>query len=211
MHSLTFFCDFDGTITEVDTAEVILDKFSTEDWRREDQLLEAGKISLEECMRRQFAPVKATESQMISAIDGIRVRQGFRELVDYCDKKRIELVVVSAGLDFIIKKKLEGIDGRMKIISPVAKTTPNGVELVFPRIQRPGADFKVQFLDKAKSKGRCVYYIGDGASDFAAAAKADFVFAIRGSSLASFCKAKSLSYVEVRDFFEVLTGLKSRV
>ncbi len=211
MSLLTIFCDFDGTITEVDTSEVILDKFSSEDWRQEDQLLEAGKISLEECMRRQFAPVKATEKQMISAVDDIRVRKGFREFVDFCSEVRIGLIVVSAGLDFIIKRKLEGIDGRIMIISPVAKNIPNGVELVFPRIQGSGVDFKVQLLNSAKSKGEHVYYIGDGASDFAAAAKADFIFAIHGSSLASFCRSKGLSYAEVSDFFEVLSGLKSRL
>ncbi len=209
MAPLTIFCDFDGTITEVDTCEAILDKFSSEDWRKEDRLLEAGKITLEEALKRQLAPLRVTRSQMLSAVEDIGIRPGFREFVDYCAENKTELVVVSAGLDFVIKRKLEGINDRIQIVSPVSKLTPHGLEVTFPRLQGPGEDFKVQLLNAAKSRGRTVYYIGDGNSDFAAAAKAEFVFAIHGSDLASFCKAKGLSYTEVRDFFEVLTALKS--
>ncbi len=211
MAPLTIFCDFDGTITEVDTCEVILDKFSPEDWHEEDRLLEEGKITLEEALQRQLAPVKATENQMISAVEDIRVRPGFREFVDYSAENEIELVVVSAGLDFIIKRKLEGINDSIKIISPVSKLTPNGLTVTFPRLQGPGEDFKVQLVNVARTKGGPVYYIGDGNSDFAAAAKSDFIFAIYGSSLAAFCRAKDLSHAEVHDFFEVLEGLKSRL
>ncbi len=208
MASLTIFCDFDGTITEVDTCEIILDKFSPEDWRKEDKLFLEGKITLEECLQRQLAPVKATHDQMITAVDYIRVRPGFKNLVEYSEENKIELVIVSAGLDFIIKKKLEGINGKLRIISPESKLTPNGLTVKFPRINSEGEDFKVKLINLAKSKGQRVFYIGDGESDFAAATRAGFIFAVEGSRLAHFCKERNLAFKEFRDFTEIVSSLK---
>jgi len=204
----SIFCDFDGTITEVDTAEIIVDKFSTEDWRKEDQLLVEGKISLEECIQRQFAPVRATADEMVSAVDYIRVRRGFKELVDYTLTKKIGFTIVSAGLDFIIKRKLKGMDSRLKIVSPETKSTPNGLRVTFPQIEGYGPDFKVKLLNNAKSKGESVYYIGDGESDFAAASRADFVFAVEDSRLAHFCEEKNVGFKEFKDFREIVSSLK---
>ncbi|MHA1992486.1 MAG: hypothetical protein ACW98A_16060 [Candidatus Hodarchaeales archaeon] len=41
-------CDFDGTIVTHDTAEFILNKFTTENWQIFDELLEKGEMTLEE-------------------------------------------------------------------------------------------------------------------------------------------------------------------
>jgi 2-hydroxy-3-keto-5-methylthiopentenyl-1-phosphate phosphatase len=204
----TIFCDFDGTITEVDTAEIIVDKFSSEDWRKEDQLLVEGKISLEECIQRQFSPLRATEDEMVSAVNYIKVRGGFKELVDYTRRKKIGLVIVSAGLDFVIKRKLEGLDGRVKIISPVTERIPNGLRVTFPRIEGRGADFKAKLLNNAKAKGERVYYIGDGESDYSAALEANFIYAVEDSRLASFCRKKNLAFREFKDFAEIVSSLK---
>ncbi len=208
----TILCDFDGTITEVDTNEIILDKFSKrQDWQREDRLYEAGEITLEECMSRQFGPVNATESELVSLVDGVKVRKGFKELVDYCRVKGIEFIVVSAGIDFIIQKKLRDLGTTVKVVSPTVKITPEGVRFTFPRVQGVGPDFKTRLLNAAKEKGKPVCYIGDGASDYAAASEADLIFAIRGSSLASFCKVRGLDFKAVGDFFGVISILNDRL
>jgi 2-hydroxy-3-keto-5-methylthiopentenyl-1-phosphate phosphatase len=206
--STTIFCDFDGTITEVDTAEIIVDKFSTEDWRKEDQLFVEGKISLEECIQRQFGPLRATVDEMVSAVDYIQVRRGFKELVDFTRRATIGFVVVSAGLDFVIKKKLEGIGVGVKVISPEAKSTPNGLRVTFPKIEGHGADFKAKLLNNAKAKGERVYYIGDGESDYSAALEADFIYAVKDSRLANFCGNKNLAFKEFADFTEIVSSLK---
>ena len=208
MPPTTIFCDFDGTITEIDTAEIIVDRFSSEDWRKDDQLFVEGKISLEECIQRQFSPIRATEDEMVSAVDYIVVRRGFRELVDYTRRKKIGLVIVSAGMDFVIKRKLEGMDGGLKIISPETKSTPNGLRVTFPQIDGQGADFKAKLLNNAKAKGESVYYIGDGESDFSAALEANFVYAVKDSRLASFCRQKNLAFKEFKDFAEIVSNLK---
>ncbi len=206
----TIFCDFDGTITEVDTAEIIVDKFSTEDWRKEDRLLLEGKISLEECIQRQFAPLRATLDEMVSAVNYIKVRRGFKELVDYSRRMKIGFVIVSAGLDFVIKRKLERMDGRVKIISPVTKRIPNGLKVTFPQIEGHGADFKARLLNNAKAKGERVYYIGDGESDFSAALEANFIYAVKDSRLADFCRTKNLAFREFGDFVEIISSLKDK-
>ncbi|MHA2105675.1 MAG: hypothetical protein ACW981_19790 [Candidatus Hodarchaeales archaeon] len=51
-------CDFDGTIVTHDTAEFILNKFTTENWQIFDELLEKGEMTLEESMKKQFKLIK---------------------------------------------------------------------------------------------------------------------------------------------------------
>ena len=48
--NLVLLCDFDGTITNLDTAFFLLDKFVEEDWRTFDLQYRQGKITLEECI-----------------------------------------------------------------------------------------------------------------------------------------------------------------
>lgn len=206
----TILCDFDGTITLLDTNEVILDKYSTkESWQRDDQLFLDGKITLEECMTRQFSHVKATASELLQTVDSVGIREGFKELVNYCTSKGIELVVVSAGLDFIIRKKLADVGVNLKIISPKAKITSTGIQFEYPHFQGKGPNFKAQFVDATKKRHRPVHYIGDGESDLAAASLSDFVYAIRGSRLADFCSSKQIPFKAIRDFNEVLTTLRT--
>jgi 2-hydroxy-3-keto-5-methylthiopentenyl-1-phosphate phosphatase len=46
MEKMAVLCDFDGTTTEVDTAEFVLGMFAQGDWRAIDALFEKGDITL---------------------------------------------------------------------------------------------------------------------------------------------------------------------
>jgi 2-hydroxy-3-keto-5-methylthiopentenyl-1-phosphate phosphatase len=60
-----------------------------------------------------------------------------------------------------------------------------------------------------KDKGYSVLYIGDGMSDKGAASSADYVFVIKGSRLAEFCKTEGINHQELSDFQEVIARIKS--
>ena len=99
-------CDFDGTITLEDSSVKILEQFVEEDWEQYDSLLENGKISLHECMQIQFGMIKAEKSSIVESLNHISLREGFKEFVQFCTSQRIPLIVVSAGLDFVIETVL---------------------------------------------------------------------------------------------------------
>ena len=103
--------DFDGTVTLNDTFENVLEKFAQGDWRAVDDQYVKGEITLEECLRRQGAMVRTSKSKILDELNEFtKFRPGFDNLIDYCKTNRYPLVLVSAGLDFVIKHFLEELE-----------------------------------------------------------------------------------------------------
>jgi 2-hydroxy-3-keto-5-methylthiopentenyl-1-phosphate phosphatase len=206
-------CDFDGTIAKIDTAEFALQKFANGDWKIYDDQLDEGRITLKQCMEREFALVGASKSEISSEVDkAATLRPGFSKLVDYCDGRRIPLVVVSAGLDFVVRRIIRGNgwEGRLKIRVPRTRFTSNGIKFQFPRLRFSSSQsFKDDTVAYYHGRGSRVAYIGDGSPDFAAARAADLTFTIRGSKLSSLCEKEKVPHLDIRDFAEVVKVLES--
>lgn len=204
-------CDFDETIVTVDTAEFALERFADPSWRGIQEQFEAGKITFEESLRSEFAMIKAHEQQILEELDKVVVfRPNFDKLVESCKKKRLQLIIVSGGLEFCIHHFLGRTDWLkfMEIYAPKAKYTPNGYELTFPKLFGTGAiNFKDDLVRHHKKQGDRVFYIGDGIADFPAAREADFPFAIKGSRLAEACRNGNVTHEEICDFQEVVDAI----
>ena len=78
-------CDFDGTITTIDTTELTLRKFAAGQWEVFAVLLKEGKITLEECMIHQLKLIKAPKEDIVRMLDvAIGLRPGIVEFIEYC-------------------------------------------------------------------------------------------------------------------------------
>jgi 2,3-diketo-5-methylthio-1-phosphopentane phosphatase len=207
---LVVLCDFDGTITMVDTAELVLAKFAEGDWRVIDRQFELGEITLEECLRREFRLVHVSEKQILEALEGaVPFRPHFDKLVQHCSDNSVPLIIVSAGLDFVIDHFLRLNGWHKSVATYMAKThiTENGIEFAFPPLfDKASANFKQDLVRRYKSQGDKVICIGDGSGDFDAAKEADCVFAIRGSKLARLCQKYEIPFKTITDF-EVVVGI----
>jgi len=207
---LTFvvLCDFDGTIVDIDTCIHLLEKFAGEDWRIYDEQFEKGEITLEECLQNQFSTVVVPETQILDEIQLVtNVRIDFAELVGYCKANGVPLVIVSAGLDFVIEHflELEGWDGFIKVYSPKAKCTADGIKLTFPQLfHNTSINFKDDLVEHYKEQGKKVVYVGDGTADYDAARKADLPFAIKDSKLARILKKNRIPHTEINEFQKVV-------
>ncbi len=205
------FCDFDGTIVTIDTCEYLLDKFVKEEWRNFDTYYERGEITFEECIQKQFSKLKVSEELMLKELDKVTsFRLHFMDLVKHCDKKGISFIVVSAGLDFIIRHFLDTIawDTPVKIYSAKSRFTDKGIKLAFPELFNcTSLDFKEDLVNHYKKQGFRTFYLGDGLSDFNAVRSADFSFVIMDSKLAKLCKREKLPHLEINDFQEVINAL----
>ena len=199
-------CDFDGTITTTDTCVHVLSHFADGDWREYDDKLLGEEIELEECMRLQFKMVKAERREILRHLQEIvSIREGFKDFVDDCLRKKFSFTVISAGLDFVIRHflNIQGLSG-VKVISGKTSIRDNGIEFEFPRKRfDDSVDFKVDFVRYQQSIGFKVVYIGDGLSDFQAVREADIVFVVKGSRLADMCRELNLSFVEFNSFKEI--------
>jgi 2,3-diketo-5-methylthio-1-phosphopentane phosphatase len=200
--------DFDGTITRIDTAEHVLTRFARGDWRVFEKQYERGKITLEECLKKQFSLVTASQEEILDELDRVvTFRPNFEGLVRYCRKNRIPTVIVSAGLDFVINHflRLNNWEGLVKTYMAKTKFRASGIDFDFPELFDPtSANFKQDLVRHYKTEGKKVVYIGDGSADYAAAGDADYLFAIKDSRLAALCKEHGMYCKTITDFKRVV-------
>ncbi|UCG37498.1 MAG: HAD-IB family phosphatase [Candidatus Bathyarchaeota archaeon] len=205
-------CDFDGTAVNIDTCQFILDRFAGSGWRTFDQQYERGEISLEKNMRLQFSTVKAPWKQVLNQLEeAAEYRKGFPELVNYCGQRNIPVIIVSAGIDFVIGHllKMKSWENSLDVHAPRAIHTAQGIRFVFPSLTyKTSENFKDDLVRNYKKENRIVFYIGDGAADYHAAVEADFRFAIEGSKLAELLRLSSKPFTEIESFESVVSFIE---
>src|SRR5262249_47223827 len=101
--SLRVLCDFDGTISAADTTDAIFDRFAPS-CRIIEVLWEAGKMGWAECMRRQIELMDASAEELDKELDGLQIDPISPAFVRFCDAAKIELTVVSDGVDYFIRR-----------------------------------------------------------------------------------------------------------
>jgi len=206
-------CDFDGTITNFDTTDYILRRFAAGDWERYDRMLDEGKISLEECMVRQFELVHVPERTIIDELEKVAtIRPNFSELVHFCDRNCMPFYIVSAGLDFVIYHYLDKLGLRLliKMHSGTSFFDGQKINFIFPQIVNlESKNFKDDLVKSFQRRGVKVAYVGDGLSDLDAAKLADIRFAVTGMRLERTLREEGLAFEPFESFAEVERGLKA--
>ncbi|MHC1578524.1 MAG: MtnX-like HAD-IB family phosphatase [Dehalococcoidia bacterium] len=203
-------CDFDGTVTEEDLGFFLLDSFARPDWRRFLREYQEHRISVDEFNTKAFAMVKVDRNTLLEALkDKVKVRAGFRELVDYCSGKGFRLVIVSNGLDFYIRSVLKDLGmEKLEVHAAQASFDPEGmrVRYVGPGGKRLRDGFKEAYIRSFLNLGYRVIYIGNGDSDFAPAKYAEYIFAT--GELLAYCKENGLNYKFFENFVDVVGALE---
>jgi len=212
---LAVLSDFDGTVTLNDTFENVLEKFGQGDWRAADDQYVKGEITLEECIRIQGGMVRASKPQVLNELDQVtKLRPGFDNLAEYCKTNHYPLVLVSAGLDFVITHFLtrENLVNKIELFAAVAKCTPMGIKFDFLKLKdNRSVNFKDDAVRYYKARADTVAYIGDGRWDLHALRNADLRFAIKNSKLAELCKEQEIQATIVADFTEVVNSLQREI
>jgi len=199
-------CDFDGTVTEEDTSFFLLDAFAQGDWERLLREYKEHKISVGEFNTKAFTMVKDDKPTLLEALKGkVKVRAGFQELRNYCQKKDFRLVIVSNGLDFYIKAVLKdlGLDS-IEVHAAQASFHPEGmkVQYVGPDGKRLEDNFKVAYIKSFLKLGYRIVYVGNGDSDFPPAKYAHHVFAT--GELLAYCRENNLNYEPFENFIDIV-------
>ena len=202
-------CDFDGTVTEEDTSFFLLDAFAQGDWRRLLREYKEHRISVGEFNTKAFALVKADKPTLLKALKGkVKVRAGFHELVDYCQRRAFRLVIVSNGLDFYIEATLKDLGlENIEVHAAQASFHPEGMEVQYvgPDGKRLEDGVKEAYTKSFLKLGYRVIYTGNGDSDVAPAKYAHHVFAT--DELLAYCRENNLNYKPFDNFIDVVRDL----
>lgn len=197
-------CDFDGTITTIDTTDQVLEALADPEWRTLETLWLAGDISAAECMRRQVALIPADDAALDAVLDGVELDPGFAAFIAWCEARTLPVAVVSDGVDYFIRRILAryGLD-RL----PVVANRLSGRRLDHPwRREGCAAGSGVCKCDAAVSSADApLVIIGDGRSDFCVSAQADVLFA--KGALAEYAAARGQAFIAFDTFHDVTLAL----
>jgi 2-hydroxy-3-keto-5-methylthiopentenyl-1-phosphate phosphatase len=177
------YCDFDGTISTVDTTDHVLDHLAHSAWRELEADWVAGRIDAAACMRAQIALIGGSDADLDRLLDGVLLDPGFVDFAAWCARRTIPITVVSDGVDYFIYRilKRHGLS-HLPVISNHLAGQPGGRRLEQP-FRRTGcaSGGGVCKCDATQSQVRAspgrVVYVGDGRSDFCVSGRADILFA----------------------------------
>ncbi len=210
--NIAVLCDFDDTTAVENVAHLVLDRFAREEWRHLVSQFREGTIIPKDYFEQPFKSVKETRETLKAHVrDNAHLRDGFVEMAHYCRSKEIDLAIVTHGLDFYVEALLEREDLGWVTTYPVnSQFTDKGIRFIY-NYTKPGCDewgnCKCSVVDRYLTAGKRVFYVGDGASDFCPAKKAELVFA--RSHLLDMCRRDNLPHRELRDFSDVVRELEN--
>ncbi len=206
------FVDFDGTITSVDTFDVLVARAASGSalWDTLDSGLADGSLTLRDVLRREAASVRVDRALGERLWD--EVAQVDPTFVPFVHEQRAQgatVSVVSAGIGSLIRRALsrEGIDD-LPIIANDVDYDPRGWTMQFFDDSEHGIA-KERFVREARERGAFTVYIGDGVSDLLGASEADLRFAKRGLVLARYLEREGLSYSTFERFAEINAALRA--
>ena len=201
-------CDFDGTIAIEDATDSLLERFAHPDWQVLERDWRAGRIGSGECMAGQVALLDASREQIDAHLAALRIDPACSMFVEAAIAAGLTLCVVSDGLDYAIKSILRRPE--LHWLPVPAHHLVQAGERCW-KLETPFADAHCRIASghckcvsavRAHNKHRRVLLIGDGASDFCAAAEADFVFAKH--RLIEHCRHAGIPHVSIVGFADAV-------
>jgi 2,3-diketo-5-methylthio-1-phosphopentane phosphatase len=208
------FCDFDGTITTVDTTDRVLSRLAGPEWEDLEADWRAGRIDAAACMRGQIALIRGDESALEAVLDEIAVAPGFCEFAAWCQARDIPLAVISDGVDQFIRRILSrhGLAG-LPVVSNKLIGRAGARRLAQPHRREgcaAGAGVcKCAAARRLAAPKRQIVYIGDGRSDFCVSARADLLFA--KGELAAYAAGRGQAHHVFETFHDVAAVMASLV
>ena len=186
-NKISLIIDFDDTIVESNTARDVLRDFVPSEYDQIAKLYRTKKINFRTYQELSFEKAfKVTDTSKIetSSKKNSIIRSGFKNLVNYCEKKEINIYVLSSGLDMYINPVLKEFEKSLNVIA---------AEVHFDKNKNPNFQYKKSFDDmcspdwgicKCKTveqlrKNSFLIYVGDGiTTDLCASVKCDEIFAL---------------------------------
>jgi 2-hydroxy-3-keto-5-methylthiopentenyl-1-phosphate phosphatase len=200
--------DFDGTLTDRDTLDLLAHRFAPGSFEEAEAHLDAGEWTLHDVIRHEFEGMRVDEAAVLDVLrTEVRLRPGAAELVDFCRERFVDAVVVSSGFHEVIEPFLAWNGIFLPVVAHRAAFSREGTVLTFLERDvcgRCGEPCKRVALP-ALARGRSVAYAGDGYSDRCGAAAADLVFA--RASLAEHLRREGVAFTPFDDLYDVRTGL----
>ncbi|MGQ4650047.1 HAD-IB family phosphatase [Lyngbya aestuarii] len=208
------FCDFDGTITAVETFVGMLKELLPELSAQLMPEMYARRLTLREGVRQLLGSIpSACYPQIIEYTKSKPLRPGLEELLDFLDVEGVPFVVVSGGLRGMVETALSRIGtGEKSLLERVAAiyavdvdTTGEFLQVISPFEGDTELVAKVQVMAQHPAEEQIA--IGDSVTDLNMALTAPVVFA--RDRLSQYLDEYNKPYIRWDNFFDVRQQLSS--
>jgi 2-hydroxy-3-keto-5-methylthiopentenyl-1-phosphate phosphatase len=204
----TVLCDFDGTVSLEDVTDSLLLRFGQPGWDAFEAQWRAGQIGSLECMAAQVALLDCSGDELDEYLASVAIDPDFFAFVRAVELLGWPLTILSDGLDYAIVSILarHGLGHLSIVANRLQSNGPRSWRLGFPnaKIGCASGTCKCAFAPDA---GPRILLVGDGASDFCVAARADLSFARK--RLLDHCLDNALAHRPVANFKQALALLPS--
>ncbi|MGB7441916.1 MAG: HAD-IB family phosphatase [Coleofasciculaceae cyanobacterium] len=207
------FCDFDGTITAVETFVGMLKELTPELCSQLMPEMYARRLTLREGVRRLVESIpSARYPEIIEYSKTKPTRPGLTELIDFLETQAVPFVVVSGGLRCMVETVLGQVDTegkplleRVEAIYAVDVDTSGEFLQVISEFEGDSELVaKVQVMAQYPAQEQIA--IGDSVTDLNMALTAPRVFA--RDRLGQYLDEHNKSYLPWQDFFDVREQLR---
>lgn len=214
-HKLVVFCDFDGTITQADVTDCILEELADPSWREVEADWVRGLMGSRECLERQMALVRASAKELNALIDAIPLDPGFASFYRFTEKQDLPFYILSDGFDYVVRRVLRraGVDGELRngkhLFTSAMRVEGSRVRVSFPHAasvcEHGCATCKAAIIRRIGRGHQPIIFIGDGLSDRFAVEESDAIFAKK--QLFLYCRKKEITCRPFETFREIETAL----
>lgn len=220
MKEIQIFCDFDGTITKVDTLNQFLKLYADKKWLEIEEKWENGEIGSRECMSEQMKLFSdMTEEKIDKFLSAVELDTYFPEFLKLIQQYNIDFYIVSDGFDLFINKILEknGIQD-IKVFANRLIFNKGSFISKYPytddQCSIKAGMCKCNIVKKYRNVTKSLIYIGDGLSDFCVSKKSDLLFA--KERLLEYCKKNKntnehYNLIGFNNFSDIVFYLKENI
>ena len=192
--------DWDGTVTEADSLNMVLERFGDREIYDEAERALGRGWSLRRVMDHEFSGLKTPLDEVVGwLVEHVRIRRGFREFA-----REFEPVILSSSFVETIRPVLEreGVD--VPVVANSVEARHDGWRI------RWRHDVVCAYCDETCKRASlpqngAVVFVGDGYSDRCAALAADRVFARDG--LAAYLDERGVAFEPFDDFEQLGAAL----
>ena len=176
-------------------------------WGELEALLRSGSITLREALRREAALCRLSQPETLAFLEAhATVDPTFAPFVTRARAEGAAIRVVSSGIRTVIHAALERAGVEIEVLANDVDFDAAGWTMHFIDESVNGHD-KAAHVHAAQAAGAHTIFIGDGISDFDAAAVADQRFAKAGRRLEGYCRANAIPCTPFAAFSEIERAL----
>lgn len=200
--------DFDGTVTDVDITDAVIQLFAKPGWEEAEKLWEAGLIGSRECLETQMALINSSLDKTLEYIDRFTIDETFVDFINFLKKSHIPFGIISDGFQIYIERLLKNAGLKhIPIFANQLKEEAGKLKTLFPHTNKNCSSGICKcVVAKTVSNGLPIIHIGDGRSDFCISEKVLYVFS--KGKLTDFCKSRGIPHSQFNSFNDIEKSLK---